>query len=135
MNRYTRIEAVTFGQTSIPLPIAARVSRQTIPQPAQGDADRFATSIEISDPVLTAEIRVRGTATAEEFSLGQQEDLLITVAPTTGTGSSRNITLSAAILISVELTYEQSAIATAVLRFVAEASDGQQEPFSVEDAE
>ncbi len=45
----------------------------------------------------------------------------------------RRIVLTGAVLTAVELTYEQSSMATATLRFVAEATDGQQEPFLAED--
>jgi hypothetical protein len=135
MDRYMRIAGVTFGQTSLPLPISARLSRSAEARPALSDNDIFTTSVEISPPLLTAEVRIRGTAAAEGLSLGQQGDLSLTVSPTGSGGAPRVITLSGAVLIAVDLTYEQSAMATALLRFVAESSNGQQDPFSAEDAE
>ena len=135
MSRYANIETVTFDQTSLPLPLSVRLSRKVEPKGAGGDGDLFATSIEISRPLLTAELRLRQTAVAESLSLGQQGDLLLVVSSTRDGSPPRQVTLSGAVLIAVELTYEQSAMATAVLRFVAEAADGQQEPFSAEDVQ
>ena len=135
MGRHMRIANVTFGQTALPLPVSARLSRCTTPRAYLSDGDVFTTSVEISPPSLTAEVRIRDTATAEDLSLGQQGDLTLTVLPTGSGGSSREITLSGAVLIAVELTYEQSSMATALLRFAAESDDGQQDPFSAEDAE
>ena len=134
MGRYTRIESVTFGQTSLPLPLTVKISRKTDAKAATGDDESFATSVQISQAVLIAEVRIRGTATAEDLSLAAQGNLSFTVKPAQSQGSSRTITLSGAVLTAVELSYEQSAMATALLRFVAEAGDGNQDPFSAEDA-
>ncbi len=135
MDRYMRIQSVTFDGTTLPLPLSVRLFRTAEAKPAIGDNDVFATSVEISQPHLAAEVRIRGTAIAEGLSLGQQGDLAFTVAPTTSQGSPRTVTLSGAVLIAIELSYEQAAMATAVLRFAAEASNGNQEPFSAEAAQ
>ena len=132
MGRYVRIQSVTFGQTELLLPLSVRLSRHSEASPARSDNDLFATSIEIVQPALVAEVRIRDTAVAEDLSLGQQGDLSFTVCSTTSGGSSRVVELSDAVLVSVELAYEQSAMATALLRFVAESDDGAQEPFSAE---
>lgn len=132
MDRYANIETLTFGQTSLPLPLSVKLSRQVDPAPAASDSDVFATSVEISRASLAAEVRLRGTAAAEGLSLGQQDDLVLTVAATASGDLPRTITLSGAVLVAVELSYEQSAMAVATLRFVAEAADGSQEPFSAE---
>jgi hypothetical protein len=135
MSRYTHIESLTFGQTSLPLPLSVRLSRKAEAIPAVSDSDAFATSIQTSVPTLVAEVRIRGTATAEDLSLGQQENLSFTVAATDSGTSSRTITLTDAVLTAVELAYEQSEMATVLLRFVAEAGDGNQDPFSAENAQ
>ncbi len=129
------IQSVTFGATPIPLPLSVSVSRNAEAKTARNDNDLFATSVEISSPQIVAELRIRGTSVADGLSLGQQGDLSFAVSNTSSGGLSRVISLSGAVLISVELTYEQSKMATALLRFIAESNDGDQEPFSAEDGQ
>ena len=135
MDRYVRIQSVTFGETSLPLPVSVRLSRHSEAKAAAGDNDAFATSVEISQPTVIAEVRLRATAPAEGLTLGQQADLSFTVAPTRSGCPGRTVTLSGAVLVTVELSYKQSDMATALLRFVAEADDGNQDPFSAGDAQ
>jgi len=134
MDRYMRVQSVTFGQTELPLPLSVKLSRRAEARPASGDNDAFVTSIEIDQPTISLEVRLRGTAAAENLSLGQQADVSFTVAATHSQGTPRTISLVGAVLVGIELAYEQAAMATAVLRFVAEAQDGGQDPFSAEDA-
>ena len=134
MDRYMRVQSLTFGSTDLPLPLSVRVSRQCEALSAGGDNDLFATSVQLGRPALVADVRIRGTAAAEAISLGEKETLSFTVAPASDEQASRTVTLTGAVLVSVELIYEQSAMAVARLRFVAEASSPAGDPFSAEDA-
>ena len=133
MERYQRITSVTFGQTVLRLPLSVRVSRRAEPRPARNDSDEFATSVQLGEPTIAAEVRIRGTAAAEGLSLGQSGDLSFTVAPTGDAHPSRTITLTGAVLAAIELSYEQVSMATATLRFVAEAQSGNTDPFAAEE--
>lgn len=135
MDRYVRIESATFGQTELPLPVSVRLSRHAEAKTSGGDNDLFVTSVQLAQPVIAAEVRIRGTAAAEGLSLGTKETLSFTVGPTRHGQAARTITLSGAVLQAVELTYEQAAIAVATLRFVAEADTGTTDPFSAEDSQ
>ena len=135
MDRYTRIQSVTFGQTALPLPLSVRLRRHCEAAPAGGDADLFATSVQLNRPSLVAEVRVRGTNVAEALTLGQKDTLSVTVAPARSGQAGRTITLAGAVLASMELIYEQASMAMARLRFVAESADGATDPFSAEDAQ
>jgi len=81
------------------------------------------------------EVRLRDTAAAEALSLGQQANLSFTVAAADSASASRTVTVSGAVLMAVELAYEQATLATATLRFVAEAPDGITDPFSAEESQ
>lgn len=135
MSRYARVQAVTFGQTALPLPMSVRVTRQAETSALAGDSDAFATSIQLGAPAIVVELRIRGTATAEALSPGQQGALCFTVMPAGGSGAARSVTVAGAVLHSVELAYDQSAMAVATLRFVAEAAGANSDPFSAEDAQ
>jgi hypothetical protein len=132
MSRYVGIEELTFGGAALPLPLSLHLSRQVAALPAGGDNDFFATSVQLSRPTLMAEARIRDTAAAEGLSLGRREDLSFTVAASDGQ-QRRRITLAGAVLIAVELHYEQAAVAAATLRFLAEADDGGDDPFAGEE--
>ena len=132
MGRYTRIQSIIFGQTPLPLPLSVRLSRRAEALSAGGDDDAFATSVQIGRPVVLADVRIRGTATAEELSLGQIETLSFTVAPAESGQSARQITLAQAVLVAIELIYEQATMTVARLQFVAEAQVGTTDPFSAE---
>lgn len=132
--RYQRITAVTFGALELPLPMSVRLYRSAEPQLARGDGDLFATSVQLSSPQITAEVRIRGTAVAETLSLGQCGSLTFTVAPAQSGQASRTVTLGGAVLTAVELAYEQTAMAAATLRFAAEATDGA-DPFHAEESQ
>ncbi len=135
MDRYSRIESVSFDAANLPLPLSVKLARGSDPNVAASDSDAYPTSVELSPPSITAEVRIRGTAAAEALLLGSRGDLVFTVGPA-GTGASdRSITVTGAVLVSVEMSYEQSSMATAMLRFVAEADDGSQNPYSAEDAQ
>jgi hypothetical protein len=135
MERHLGISSVSFGQTALPLPLSLRVSRQAQVAPAGGDADVYATSVQLARPTIAAEARIRDTAAAEGLSLGQKADLSFTIASTQGNSPGRRVTLNGAVLVAIELAYEQSSPATATLRFVAEAQDGQTDPFAAEEAQ
>jgi hypothetical protein len=135
MERYLGISSVAFGQTPLPLPLSVRVTRQVQLEPAAGDADLYATSVQLTRPTIAAEVRIRDTAAPEGMSLGQKADLSFTIAPAQSGAPGRRVTLSGAVLVAVELAYEQSSLATATLRFVCESQDGQTDPFAAEEAQ
>ncbi|MHC4981547.1 MAG: hypothetical protein ACYTF6_00050 [Planctomycetota bacterium] len=135
MARYGRIESVTFGQTSLPLPLSVRVERRAGTIPAAGQNDAFATSIQLDTPTIAAEVRIRGTDVAESISLGQRDTLSFEIAPSQSGQDGRRITLTDAVLAAVELAYDQSSMAVATMRFVAEAVDGTVDPFAAEDSQ
>lgn len=133
MSRYTRIQSVQFGLTTLPLPLSVKFSRRVEPVPALADADLFATSVQVAAPVLIAEVRIRDTAVAESLSLGDIGTLSVAIGPAADGQNARLITLEGAVLTDIELAYEQSAMAEAKLKFVAEASNGTSDPFAAED--
>ncbi len=135
MDRYACIESVTFGQTALPLPISVRVGRRANPIPAAGQNESFTTSIQTETPSITAEVRIRGTAVAEALSLGRKDTLSFTIAPGRSGQDGREITLTGAVLVAIELSYEQASMAAATLRFVAETDSGISDPFYAEDSE
>lgn len=135
MDRYTRIVSVSFDASDLALPLSVKLLRRADPHVAGSDSDAYPTSVELSPPSITAEVRIRGTASAEALSLGSRGDLVFTVAAASSGTSDRSITITGAVLIAVEMSYEQSSMATAVLLFVAEADDGSQNPYSAEDAQ
>ena len=133
MPRYSRIRSAAFAGTTLPLPMAARVSRCCTPLPAGGDGELYLTSVQLSPPMIAAEITLRGTAVAEELLLGRSGTLSLLVGAAGGQGNDRRIEIDAAVLHSVELDYSQSELAVAKLRFVAVATDGCVDPFIAED--
>jgi len=135
MPRYVRIQSVSFGGTALALPLSIRLCRKADTAITSGDSDLFATSIQLARQIIIAELRTRETAAAESLSVGQQETLSFTVAPGQAGAASRTISLVGAVLTDVELTYEQSSMAVAKLRFAAEASDGATDPFSAEESQ
>ncbi|MGC9455371.1 MAG: hypothetical protein ACP5HU_10980 [Phycisphaerae bacterium] len=134
MARYMRIGSASFGGTPLPLPVSLRLSRRVEPQPAVGDSHTFAASVETAAPMLTADLRLRDTASAEALTPGEKADLSFTIRSTEAGRPSRNVTLTGAVLVGVELNYEQTDPASATLRFVAESDDGLTDCFSAGDA-
>lgn len=132
MRRYDRIESVTFDGDALPLPLSVRLSRRGEPLPAAGDGEPFATSVQLGAATIAAEIRLRGLAAAEELILGCRGDLAIVLGAADGY-HRRTVRLFGAVLVAVEHAYEQAAMATALLRFVAEAADGDEDPFVAEE--
>jgi len=135
MSRYAGIQAASFGSTALPLPISVRLVRRAEPIHASGENDGFETSIQLGPTSLIAELRIRGTAAAEGLTVGSKQTLSVTIAPSAATQAARIVTLAGAVLLAVELTYEQGKPASATLRFAAEAASGTVDPFSAEDAE
>ena len=135
MDRHGAIASVTFGQTSLPLPISVRLFRRTEPKPAAADSDAFVTSIQLDAPMVGVEVRMRGTAAAEGLSLGPSGVLSIQLAPTRAGQVGRTITVSNAVLAGTELQYEQTVPAVAKLDFVAEAIDGTADPFAAQESQ
>lgn len=135
MDRYTRIESLSFDASDLPLPLSVKLLRRSEARVAGNDSDAYPTSVELAPPSVTAEVRIRGTAAAEALSLGSSGELVFTVAATNSGTSVRTITITGAVLVAAEISYEQSSMATALLRFVAEADDGSQNPYSAEDAQ
>ncbi len=135
MERYGPITNVTFGQSTLPLPMSVRLLRQAGPLPARSDCDAFCTSIQIDQPVLAVELRMRDTAVAEDLSLGQSGLLTVQLAPTRSGQEGRTISINHAVLTAIELQYDQTVPAVAKLNFVAEAGDGDTDPFFAQDLE
>ena len=131
--RYQRIQSVVFDGAELPLPVSVRLSHQAAPLPARGSHQRYATSVETDGITVSAEVTVRGTAAAEGLAIGQKGQLSILVCPASDGAPQRSIVLTGAVLVAVELSYRQSAMAEACLRFVTEADDGNQAPFVAED--
>ena len=134
MNRYTRVENVSFGQTQLPLVLSVKLARHCQPLPAGGDNEFFATSVQLGRPLISAEVRLRDTAAAESLSLGQVATLAFSVGGASSGQAGRSVQLAGAVLHSMDLTYEQAAMACAVLRFVAAAPQGNQDPLTAEDS-
>jgi len=132
MGRYTDIHSVSFAGSVLPLPLSARIVRKVEISPAGGE-EAFATSVQTAEAAVTAEVRIRDTAAAEALSLGEQGELVLTIGASESGQAGRAVTLAGAVLSAVELAYEQSSMASAVLRFVAEAAGGGSDPFSAED--
>lgn len=134
MDRYSRISWAKFGTAPLPLVLWAKITRRSEPDVGASDIDKFATSVQVGPPLLWGEVRIRGTAAAEALVLGSQADLTLEILPAAKGGTPRTITLAGAVLTSVELQYEQSAMATASLKFIAESRDGQGDPFGAEES-
>ena len=135
MNRYTRVENVSFGSTELPLVLSVKLARHCQPLPAGGDDEFFATSVQLGRPLITAEVRLRDTAAAESLSLGQIATLAFRVGGASSGQAGRNVQLEGAVLHSMELAYEQATMACAVLRFAAAAPHGNQDPLIAEDSQ
>lgn len=133
MDRYTRIQSVTFGQRTLGLPLWAKVFRRVEPQIAAGDGDRFTRSVQFGAAVAGAEVKLRDSAAAEELSPGDAGALVLEVAGGGASSPVRVIEIGAAVLTAVEIEYAQGGPAAAVLRFEAESADGQANPFAAED--
>lgn len=135
MERYGDITSVTFGQSVLGLPVSVRLLRQAEPKPAGGDNDAFLTSIQLDRPLVRVEVCLRDTAAAEGFTLGQTDVLTIQLACTRGGQGGRTVSISSAVLAGIELQYQQAAPANAKLSFVAEAPDGNTDPFSAQESQ
>ncbi len=133
MARYTSIQSVSFGAVTLSLPLSVRVTRKVTPAPSSGDNDAFATSVQTSPAEVLTEVRTRDLAAADALSPGQQATLTLTSGPTEPSQAGRVITLTGAVLTAVELNYDQSAMAVATLTFIAQAADGNTDPFTTED--
>jgi len=133
--RYQNIIDITFGQVALPLPVSACIRRSAEASPAGNDCDGFATDVEILKQATVAEVHLRGTAAAEELSIGQQGNLQLLVSACRSDSPGRTITLPGAVLTAIELLYQQSAMASAKLTFNVEAANGTQEPFVAGDTQ
>ncbi len=135
MERYGAITDSTFGETSLSGPISVRLARRAEPTPMSSDSDVFVTSVQLGRPVIGIEIRIGDTAAAEGLSLGQTGVLSIEIAATSSGQTGRTISITNAVLTGIEFQYEQSAPAVAKLTFTAEASDGDTDPFTAQEAQ
>lgn len=134
MERTTRILSVSFASQPLGLPMWARLSRKAQPLPAPtGDADRFTRGTQFAPPTILIEIKIRDVAAAEVLSPGQQDTLCLQVAAASAASPDRTIEITSALLLAVELEYAQGTPAAAVLRFEAQTTDGQTNPFSAQE--
>ena len=133
MARYTSVQSVSFGTVTLSLPLSVRVTRKVTPAPAAGDDDAFTTSVQTSAATVLTEVRTRDVAAADALTPGEQATLTLTSGPTESGQVGRVVTLAGAVLTVVEINYDQSAMAAATLHFVAEAADGDTDPFTAED--
>ncbi len=135
MTRYARIESLRFGATALPLPISVRVTRRAGVRAAAGAGDRYASSVEFDGCRVEAEVRLRGTAAAENLAPGEEGTLAFTVSAMRAGASGRSVRISGAVLTSIEIAYEQTSAAVAVLRLTAESDGGAHDPHAAEDDE
>ena len=135
MERYCGIQSAAFGETTLGLPLGLRLRRRADALPAAGDADAFVTSVQLSRPALSAELRLRDTAAAEALALGAVGELVIELAPTRADQPGRTLTFARAVLTGIELEYQQTVPATATLLFQAEADAGDEDPFTSEETQ
>jgi hypothetical protein len=135
MPRYTKILSATFGSGPLELPMSLKLVRSAQPQPAAGDGQHFIASVEIARPIVLAELRIRGIASAEAMSLGQRDHLAVTLGPATAGEPNRKVSLRRAVLLAVELDYQQTAAASALLRFAAEANDDDTDPYESQESQ
>ncbi len=134
MPRYFRITSAQFGPSLLGLPISARLVRRLEVHPA-GAGGIYVTSVQTSNAMLEVHLIIRDISAAENLTPGQDGDLMLTVAPAAAGQASRELTVSRAVLIAVELSYQQSHLAEATLKFLAEADTGEDSPFAAEDSQ
>ena len=135
MERYGAISSIAFGEVSLSLPMSVRVFRRAEADAAGCDSDRFATSAELAQPVIGLEVRTRDTAAAEGLSLGQAGLLVVELAGTRAGQTGRSVSIDQAVLTGIELHYAQAAPASVKLTFLAEATDGNTDPFFAQEAQ
>ena len=134
-DRYTRIANLSFDGVDLPLPLSVNLSRRAEPLSAGSDSDAFCTDVQTERVATTAEVRLRGITAAEGIALGCVGSLSFETDSTESGQSGRAVTLTGAVLTAVEIFYEQGALASAVMRFTAQATDGATDPFTAGDAQ
>jgi hypothetical protein len=135
MSQYTTIQSAAFAGTALTSVLLVRIVRRAATNAQSGDADAFATSVQPAPVQLEAELRTRDIAAAEAFAIGTQGTLSFETASAQAGQAGREVTLDGAMLTATELTYEQSAIGIATLRFVVEAADGVVDPFTAQEVQ
>jgi len=135
MSQYTTIQSASFAGTTLSSVLLVRIIRRASTSVQSGDTDAFVTSVQPAPVQLEAELRTRDIAVAESFAIGTQGTLSFETASTQSGQPGREVTLEDAILTASELTYEQSAIGIATLRFIVEASDGGVDPFVAQEVQ
>jgi hypothetical protein len=133
--RYRSIISAEFDGVDLPLPTAARTARKASPAPAASDDQLFATSIELTAPVVTVELTMRATAVAESLAIGRCGPLSLLIGPADATGSVRRLHAPEALLLAVDIIYANSTPAVATLTFALASPDGLAEPLTAEDEE
>ena len=129
------IESAAFGQTELSSPISIRIARRAEPLIKFGDDEMFSRSVQLDERTIQVELRLRNTTIAENLSLGQADVLSIHLSACGINQTDRNITITDAVLIGMEMEYAQATNPVAKLTFLAEAQDGNTDPFFAEDAE
>ena len=135
MSHYTTIQAATFDEVPLASVLMVRIVRRAATSASAGDSDAFVTSVQPAPVQIEAELRTRDLAMAEALAIGTQGVLAFTTASAQPSLPGREIALAGAVLSAVELTYEQTAMGVATLRFIAEAADGSTDPFAGQEAQ
>lgn len=135
MERYDAISSITFGQVSLALPMSVLVSRRAETKLAGNDSDHFATNVQLGTPAIRIEVRTRDTAAAEGLSLGQDGLLSIELCGTRAGQARRAVDIDQAVLTGMDLHYEQASPASVKLTFVAEAGNGNTDPFFAQEVQ
>ncbi len=134
MARFTSIQMARFDGVPLALPMRARVVRSAEVLTAEGAADAFAASVQHGPVRVRAEVTCRDTATAETLAIGRSGALELTVGAGDASSAGREITIDAAVLLSVEVTYKQNEPAAALLSFAGESVDGLTDAHTAGDA-
>jgi hypothetical protein len=132
MPRYGRILSATFEGEPLPLPMAVRVKRGVAAEPRCGSADAHCPSVQTAPRPTRVELDIRDAGAAEALVPGASGRLETRIAAATGDSGGRALSLESAVLVDVQTTYRQDALAVATLVFVGEATGPDTDPWQAE---